>query len=143
MIPPDFGETLQVLKYEKGQEYKPHHDFIFHESGFSNGGNRLATVLMYLATPIKGGETVFPEVSPPPEQTLEAGFSECAMQGLAVKAVKGDAVVFWNIEPTGLVAKKAMHGSCPVIEGTKYAATKWIHLAHYATGGEAAKTLKP
>ncbi len=32
------------------QEYKAHWDYFFHKEGISNGGNRYATVLMYLAT---------------------------------------------------------------------------------------------
>lgn len=34
---------------------------------------------------------VFPNVPVPPGQTREAGYSECAMKGLAVKPRKGDA----------------------------------------------------
>ena len=34
---------------------------------------------------------VFPNAKKPPEQTREAGFSECAMEGLAVRPRKGDA----------------------------------------------------
>jgi prolyl 4-hydroxylase len=45
-----------------GQKYEPHTDY-FHDSYNSrpdNGGQRVATVLIYLATPEEGGETVFP-----------------------------------------------------------------------------------
>ncbi len=38
----------QVLKYEHGQKYEPHHDF-FHDGFPDHGsGQRIATVLMYL-----------------------------------------------------------------------------------------------
>jgi prolyl 4-hydroxylase len=50
------------LKYVDGQKYEPHFDY-FHDSAnrdSSHGGQRLATMLMYLATPEEGGETVFP-----------------------------------------------------------------------------------
>lgn len=121
---------------------QPHFDYFFHESGINNGGNRLATVLMYLATPESGGETVFPNVDPPPEQTIQAGFSECSMKGLAVRPVKGDAVLFWSLRTDGTLDKGSLHGSCPVTAGVKYAATKWYHVAHYAMGGEKAQTVK-
>ena len=46
-----------MLRYYNGQEYKPHFDVFFHEAGIDNGGNRLATVLMYLSDVEAGGET--------------------------------------------------------------------------------------
>jgi hypothetical protein len=42
-----------------------HYDYFFHEGGTSNGGNRYATVLMYLADTEEGGETTFPNVPAP------------------------------------------------------------------------------
>lgn len=138
MLPSGHGEGIQVLRYQNGQEYKPHFDYFFHEGGIDNGGNRLATTLMYLADVEEGGETVFPNVPVPPTQTREAGFTECAMKGLAYRPKKGDAVVFWSLRPDGTLDKGSVHGSCPVVRGTKWAATKWYHVAHFAMGGEAA-----
>jgi prolyl 4-hydroxylase len=60
--PAENGEAIQILKYVDGQKYEPHTDY-FHDSYNSrpdNGGQRVATVLIYLATPEEGGETVFP-----------------------------------------------------------------------------------
>jgi len=54
-----------VLKYKLGQEYQAHFDYFFHDEGTANGGNRMATVLLYLNTPDEGGETVFPIATPP------------------------------------------------------------------------------
>ena len=136
LIPPGQGEGFQVLRYEKDQEYKGHFDYFFDEVSVQNGGNRLATVLMYLESPESGGETVFGNVPKPATQTREAGFSECAMDGLAVKAEKGDAVLFWSLTTAGTLDKGSLHGSCPVISGIKFAATKWYHVGHYAQGRE-------
>jgi hypothetical protein len=55
-LPVEFGEGMQVLKYQDGQEYRPHSDYFTHPQKDANGGNRIATVLMYLTTPDKGGE---------------------------------------------------------------------------------------
>ena len=52
-IPEVNGEGLQILHYEDGQKYEAHHDF-FHDKFNSrpeNGGQRIATVLMYLCVP--------------------------------------------------------------------------------------------
>ena len=56
------GESIQVLRYESGQKYEPHVDFIRHTAkGYhSRGGHRVATVLMYLSDVKMGDETVFP-----------------------------------------------------------------------------------
>eukprot|EP01025_Chloroclados_australasicus_P058590 TRINITY_DN7375_c0_g1_i4.p1 TRINITY_DN7375_c0_g1~~TRINITY_DN7375_c0_g1_i4.p1 ORF type:complete len:155 (+),score=10.42 TRINITY_DN7375_c0_g1_i4:126-590(+) len=71
-----------------------------------------------------------------PSSQRREEFSECAMKGLAVKPRKGDAAVFWSLTTAGELNKGALHGSCPVIRGEKWSATKWYHVAHYAMGRE-------
>lgn len=44
----DHGEGLQILHYEVGQKYEPHFDYFMDEYNTKNGGQRIATVLMYL-----------------------------------------------------------------------------------------------
>lgn len=55
----------------------------------------------------------------------QAGYSDCAMKGLAYKPRKGDIVLFWSIKTDGRFDPKSLHGSCPVIRGQKWSATKW------------------
>lgn len=47
------------------------------------------------------------------------------MKGLAYKPRKGDIVLFWSIKTDGRFDPKSLHGSCPVIRGQKWSATKW------------------
>lgn len=54
-----------------------------------------ATVLMYLSTPEKGGETVFPRGLP---RATGPEYSECAHEGMAFKPVKGDALLFYSLK---------------------------------------------
>ncbi len=140
MIPEENGESLQILKYINGQKYEPHTDY-FHDkvnSDPSHGGQRIATVLMYLTTPEEGGETVFPQGSPKVEGPE---WSECAKKGLAVKSVRGNALLFYSLHPDGREDPRSLHGSCPTLKGTKYSATKWIHVgAFYSGGGKAARS---
>ena len=42
------GEGLQVLHYGVGEKYEPHYDYFLDEFNTKNGGQRVATVLMYL-----------------------------------------------------------------------------------------------
>jgi prolyl 4-hydroxylase len=59
-IPIDHGEGLQVLHYLPGQQYEPHYDWFDPEQpGFeaitAKGGQRIASLVMYLNTPEAGG----------------------------------------------------------------------------------------
>lgn len=54
------NESLQVLRYETGQKYDAHFDYFHDRNNLKLGGQRVATVLMYLTDVNKGGETVFP-----------------------------------------------------------------------------------
>lgn len=44
----EHGEGLQILHYEVGQKYEPHFDYFLDDFNTNNGGQRIATVLMYL-----------------------------------------------------------------------------------------------
>jgi Rps23 Pro-64 3,4-dihydroxylase Tpa1-like proline 4-hydroxylase len=51
---------MQIQRYERGQKYEPHFDYFNVKIN-----HRYATVLMYLSTVDKGGETVFPNAKVP------------------------------------------------------------------------------
>lgn len=109
--PLENGEGLQILHYRPGAEYRPHYDYFDPEQPgtpavLSRGGQRVASLVMYLNTPLRGGATVFPDV------------------GFDVAPVKGNAVFFSYDRPHP--ATKSLHGGAPVIEGEKWVATKWL-----------------
>jgi prolyl 4-hydroxylase len=109
--PVRWGEGLQVLHYQPGAEYRPHHDYFdpLHagtEAILARGGQRVGTLIMYLNTPLRGGATTFPDVL------------------LDVAAVKGQAVFFSYDRPHAVT--RTLHGGTPVIEGEKWVATKWL-----------------
>jgi prolyl 4-hydroxylase len=60
-IPPQNSEDLQLLKYEKGQFYKTHHDFIPHQVD-RHCGPRILTFFLYLNDVEAGGGTNFPQL---------------------------------------------------------------------------------
>ncbi|XP_020528807.1 probable prolyl 4-hydroxylase 7 [Amborella trichopoda] len=128
LIPKDNGEAMQILRYEHGQKYLPHHDFFGNGGQDFLNGERVATVLMYLSDVEKGGETVFPLSEAMYVQPKDDGsWSDCAKRGYAVKPKKGDAILFFSLQPDASLDTSSLHGSCPVISGVKWSATKWIH----------------
>ncbi|OIW07297.1 hypothetical protein TanjilG_11931 [Lupinus angustifolius] len=130
-LPVENGEPIQVLRYEQGQKYDPHLDFFGDKYNLQFGGHRVATMLMYLSNVEKGGETVFPMAESSLSQPKDDSWSKCAKMGYAVKPVKGDALLFFNICLNATVDSKTLHGSCPVIDGEKWSATKWIHASNF------------
>ncbi|MGQ3051608.1 MAG: 2OG-Fe(II) oxygenase [Roseateles sp.] len=109
--PLDHGEGLQVLRYRPGAEYQPHYDYfdpghVSTPAILKRGGQRVATLVIYLNTPAAGGATIFPDI------------------GLDVAPVKGNAVFFSYDRPHP--ATQTLHGGAPVIEGEKWVATKWL-----------------
>ncbi len=109
--PEENGEGLQVLHYSPGAEYKPHYDYFDPaEPGtptiLKRGGQRVATLVMYLSEPEKGGGTVFPDVH------------------MEVAPKRGNAVFFSYERPHP--STRTLHGGSPVIAGEKWIATKWL-----------------
>ncbi|WZY91614.1 hypothetical protein YC2023_063943 [Brassica napus] len=123
-VPAENGELIQVLRccrYEPNQFYRPHHDYFGDTFNLKRGGQRVATMLMYLTDDVEGGETYFPL----------AGDGECTcggkiMKGISVKPTKGDAVLFWSMGLDGQSDPNSIHGGCEVLSGEKWSATKWM-----------------
>lgn len=116
--PIENGEGFQILNYQIGGEYKPHYDYFDpHLKGskphLRKGGQRVATMVIYLNDVEEGGGTAFPEV------------------GLTVNARKGSAVYFEYCNSKGQVDKMSLHAGCPVIKGEKWILTKWVHERAY------------
>ncbi|KAL7140901.1 hypothetical protein ABFS83_08G018400 [Erythranthe nasuta] len=132
-LPIENGEAMQILHYEHGQKYEPHFDFFHDKANLELGGHRVATVLMYLSDVAEGGETVFPNSEMKDKQPKGENWSDCAKEGYAVKPRKGDALLFFSLHPDATTDPSSLHGSCPVIEGEKWSATKWIHVRSFDT----------
>jgi prolyl 4-hydroxylase len=100
---PRQGEPLQILRYQGGQEYRPHIDAL------APGGNqRRWTLLAYLNEGYDGGETDFPTI------------------GLSIRGKTGDALLFANALDNGLPDERTVHAGLPVKTGAKFVASRWI-----------------
>ncbi|KAK8923807.1 hypothetical protein KSP39_PZI019331 [Platanthera zijinensis] len=120
-IPVENGELIQVLRYEVNQQYRPHHDYFSDSYNLKRGGQRVATILMYLSDNVEGGETHFPLAGD--------GVCSCGgkkVSGVCIKPNKGDAVLFWSMDLNGESDRNSLHAGCPVLKGEKWSATKWM-----------------
>jgi prolyl 4-hydroxylase len=97
------GEPLQMLRYQRGAEYRAHMDALASEPN-----QRILTVLLYLNQGYQGGETQFPRT------------------GLSFRGNTGDALIFRNVTADGRPDQMALHVGAPVTGGTKLIATRWI-----------------
>jgi prolyl 4-hydroxylase len=100
-------ENVAVQQYRSGEEFRPHVDYFAPGSeGLRWGGQRVATMLVYLNTPLGGGCTDFPNA------------------GLRVHPVQGGAVSFTY--PDRSFPKATLHAGRPVTAGEKWIATLWM-----------------
>ncbi|WP_043694883.1 2OG-Fe(II) oxygenase [Luteibacter sp. 9133] len=112
-LPHEHGEGLQVMRYGVGGEYVPHFDYFppdqkGSEPHLAQGGQRVSTLIMYLADVEAGGETIFPRID----------FSYVPR--------KGQALYFEYTDADGSLDVLSLHGGAPVTQGEKWIVTKWM-----------------
>lgn len=117
-VPTENGEGVQILRYGIGAEYKPHYDFFLPESPGSakhmeKGGQRIATLIIYLNEVESGGSTIFPELD------------------FEVFPRKGGAVYFSYCDKRERLDRMTLHGGAPVQRGEKWIATIWYRQRAY------------
>eukprot|EP00958_Prasinococcus_capsulatus_P023008 scaffold3324_cov371-Prasinococcus_capsulatus_cf.AAC.7 len=108
--------------------------------------DRVATLLIYLRTPDKGGETVFPyshaggmeiEYGTSLQRDIERHRYFCRETNpyhpFKLTAPVGSAILFYDYELPSLTAPDmlSLHGGCPVLGGTKWVATRWMRRSKY------------
>jgi prolyl 4-hydroxylase len=97
------AEALYVMRYEPGQQYRPHLDAL---PGLAN--QREWTAIIYLNDAFEGGATAFPEL------------------GLSIRGNAGDMLVYRNSDAGGEPDPRMLHAGEPVTSGVKWIATRWI-----------------
>lgn len=105
---PAQGESLQVLRYPPGGEYRAHFDALP-----ATDNQRILTALVYLNDDYEGGETLFTRT------------------GLSFRGARGDALLFRNVGPDGRPDPLTQHAGRPVTRGTKFLASRWIRAAAF------------
>lgn len=84
-LPPEYSEPVNILHYQKDEEFRPHTDAILQNKGgkrlLAMGGQRIFTTLCYLNDVENGGATAFPALK------------------IAVKPKMGRVLMFANTFP--------------------------------------------
>ena len=112
------AESLQVIHYQPGQEYRPHVDAydMSTEKGkryTDRGGQRLVTALAYLCA-VDGGTTSFPRL------------------GIDVAPQVGRVLIWHNCRPgTTVCDPLTEHHGKPPHSGDKWAFNLWFHERPY------------
>lgn len=106
-------EAPNVIRYEPGQEYAAHYDFIrpamIQSSPVKKAeGQRLFTFVTYLNEDFEGGETSFLDL------------------GLTYKGKTGDALIWANVLPSGEPDTGTLHAGLPPTAGRKWILSQWI-----------------
>jgi len=107
--PLDRGESLNVLRYRSGQQYRYHLDTLPPQFN-----QRVFSTVLYLNEDYAGGETHFNR------------------SGLTVKGRLGDALLFRNVTADGRPDQHALHAGLPVASGVKWIAMRWIRERPYS-----------
>lgn len=112
-VPVGAFEPAQILRYQVGQEFVAHHDFLdaakpgFREE-LAGHGQRIATFLIYLNEDYEGGETAFPAI------------------GLRYRGRTGNALFWANLDREGKPDPLTLHAGLPPTSGEKWIFSQWI-----------------
>lgn len=113
------SEDLQLLRYETGQKYGVHHDFVpMHLKRQS--GPRILTFYLYLNDVEEGGGTNFDKLD------------------ITVMPKRGRALL-WPSVMNGNPQRKdrrTTHQALPVLSGVKFGVNAWFHLRDFKTVSE-------
>ena len=109
-MPLAHAEPLAVLRYAKGEEYRPHRDYLRDPAELAPDapGQRVRTVFCYLSDVGAGGATDFP------------------LLGVRIEPRRGRVVMFDNVDAAGAPDPDTLHAGMPVIRGRKWLATLWM-----------------
>lgn len=118
-------EEPQLVRYQPGQYFNWHYDAV-PPTLLTNGGQRVATLLVYLSDVPLGGRTAF--------RDLRAGGSDASGKPLrlAVAPKKGRAVLFFPSHADGTPDERTLHAGEPTDAGEeKWIAQAWLHQEPY------------
>ena len=111
-------EEAQIVRYRTGEEFSWHYDEI-PSAQLDNGGQRIATLLVYLNSNSKGGGTIFRDLK---DSTTGAD--------LTMRPKEGSALLFFPAFANGTPDDRTLHKGEVAVE-EKMIAQMWIHQKDY------------
>jgi prolyl 4-hydroxylase len=130
-------EEPQIVRYRTGEEFSWHYDEI-PSAQLANGGQRLATLLVYLndLDEDRGGGTVFRDLTAP-GNSINPGSkgkrTNSITTQLTVRPTKGTALLFFPSYKDGTPDPRTLHKGEVALEN-KMIAQLWIHERDYLAG---------
>ena len=120
---PEHFEEPQLVHYASGQQFTWHYDAV-PPALLTNGGQRLATLLVYLADVPAGGCTAF--------RDLQMGGIDATgkPRRLEVAPKRGNALLFFPSSAEGEPDDRTLHAGEPTPH-EKWVAQLWLHERHY------------
>jgi prolyl 4-hydroxylase len=124
-------EEPQIVQYSIGQEFTWHYDEIPLSQATNNGGQRIATILIYLNTIPKknGGCTTFRDLTNGQHTTNTP---------LSVQPIQGSVLIFFPSNRHGKPDDRTLHRSEPIVANeidnkdvSKWILQIWIHEKSY------------
>jgi len=109
------AEHLQLVHYEKKQEYQAHHDFGYNAIEDPWQAQRYSTILLYLNEGMQGGATTFPR-----------WVNAETFEQLKVKPEIGKAVLFYDQLPDGNMDDFSQHEAQKIFKGEKWLTNLWV-----------------
>lgn len=110
-VHPAYLESWQATDYRRNGKFDYHLDAGYWDDHYA--GDRILTFLLYLNTPLKGGETHF--------RALDR----------SVKAKAGGLLVWENLFPNGDCNCLMIHSSTPLLKGKKTTLVTWQRQRNY------------
>jgi prolyl 4-hydroxylase len=112
-VPLEYHEPPNVIRYEPGQEFTLHTDFVDPRvPAFAEElrvlGQRTTTIVTYLNDDFDGAETIFPDAQ------------------VKFRGGTGDAIVFSNVRRDGSPDYNTRHAGLPPTRGRKWVLSQWM-----------------
>ena len=112
-------EEPQLVRYKSGQAFGWHYDAV-PPTQLANGGQRLATLLVYLNDVPVGGRTAF--------RDLQMGGTDAngSPRRVEVEPKRGRAIIFFPSDADGMPDERTLHAGEPTND-EKWIAQLWLH----------------